>query len=344
MARTSKLDPYKDFIDQQLASNVWNAEVIFQQLKAQGYVGGATLVRDYIHPKRALRPSRKTVRFETEPGYQLQHDWGEIRTEVAGQMRTVSFAVNTLGYSRRFHVWASFSQDAEHTYESLVQSFHHFHGVPHSVLVDNQKAAVIKHGQDGQVVFNEGFQLLAKHYEFSCRACRPMRPRTKGKTERMVRYVKENFFARYRAFESLEHLNQLLVSWLITVADERCLRQFQQTPLERFEVESMALLPLPAIDFDTSYFESRQVGWDGFIDVRGNRYSVPEALCGQRVNVRIGLDGQLRVLDVNDQPILTHPLKDKTLGWQTEPLHHQGLWQQTLHVERRSLRVYEEVL
>src|SRR5690554_1381346 len=113
--RGSKLDPYKPIIDQLLADNVWNAEVIFQLIREQGYTGGVTIVRIYIQPKRALRPSKQTVRFETPPGFQLQHDWGEIETLVAGQRCKVSFAVNTLGYSRRFHAWAAVSQDAEHT-------------------------------------------------------------------------------------------------------------------------------------------------------------------------------------------------------------------------------------
>ena len=50
--------------------------------------------------------------------------------------------------------------------------------------------------------------------------------------------------------------------------------------------------PLPTVRYDTSYLEYRQVAWDGYIDVRGNRYSVPAALVGQRVAVRIGLDGR----------------------------------------------------
>jgi len=37
------------------------------------------------------------------------------------------------------------------------------------------------------------------------------------------------------------------------------------------------------------------VGWDGYIDVRGNRYSVPGELCGKTVTIRIGLDGELLV-------------------------------------------------
>ncbi len=51
------------------------------------------MLRYYIQPKRKVRPSKKTVRFETQPGYQLQHDWGEIEVEVAGQRCNVNFAV-----------------------------------------------------------------------------------------------------------------------------------------------------------------------------------------------------------------------------------------------------------
>jgi transposase len=56
--------------------------------------------------------------------------------------------------------------------------------------VDNQKAAVVRHDPEGKITFNTGFPALANHYGFIAKACRPMRPRIKGKTERMVGYVK----------------------------------------------------------------------------------------------------------------------------------------------------------
>ena len=71
------------------------------------------------------------------------------------------------------------------------------------------------------VRFCPGFLQLAGHYGFVPKACRPHRAQTKGKDERKVRYVKENFFRRYRTFESLPHLNQQLEQWLVAVADER---------------------------------------------------------------------------------------------------------------------------
>ncbi|MCW1975841.1 UNVERIFIED_ORG: transposase [Pantoea agglomerans] len=69
-----------------------------------GYTGGRSMLHYYIQPKRKMRPSKKTVRFETQPGYQLQHDWGEGEAEVAGQRCRVNFAVNTLGFSRRLRL------------------------------------------------------------------------------------------------------------------------------------------------------------------------------------------------------------------------------------------------
>ena len=65
---TSKLDPYKPTIDRLLGEGVWNAMVILREIKAEGYPGGMTILRQYVGPKRALRPSRATVRFEPIAG------------------------------------------------------------------------------------------------------------------------------------------------------------------------------------------------------------------------------------------------------------------------------------
>ena len=138
-AHQSKLDPYKPIIDNLLAEGVWNGRVMLQELKARGYTGGSTIIRDYMKPRRSLRPSKSTVRFETPPGHQMQHDWGEIITIVSGRPQKVFFNVNALGFSRRFHFWCTDSNDAEHTYEGIIRSLEYMGGVPKEVLVDNQR-------------------------------------------------------------------------------------------------------------------------------------------------------------------------------------------------------------
>jgi len=341
-AKTSKLEPYKPKIDRLLSEGVWNAMVILREIQAEGYSGSITILREYIVPKRALRPSRATVRFETQPGQQLQSDWGEVTVEMAGQSTKVHFIVNTLGYSRRFHFWCTDSEDAEHTYEGIVRSFEYLGGTTEEVLVDNQKSAVLEHPANGKPYFNERFVDLAGHCGFTPRACKPYRARTKGKDERMVGYVKGNFFVRYRSFESWAHLNQLAEQWLREEADQRLQGTVKEIVAERFLREQPALKPLPKLRYDTSYYESRRVAWDGYIDVRGNRYSVPAELVGQRVVVRIGLDGSLRVYQA-ETLVAMHTLRSRESGWSTVAVHHSQLWKDTLKVEARPLSAYEEM-
>jgi transposase len=339
--RGSRLDPYRAEIDRLLAEEVWNAVVIFRELQAKGYTGRLSILRAYIQPKRALRVRRATVRFETAPGRQLQCDWAEQRTRIAGEETTVHFLVNTLGFSRRFHFWCTHCEDAAHTYEGLIRSFEWFGGVPGEVLVDNQKATVLDHPRGGPARFHPRFVDLAGHYGFVPRACRPARAQTKGKDERMVGYIKHHFFVRYRAFESWAHLNQLAEQWLREEADERCQGTVQEIVAERFVREAPALRPLPATRYDTAYREFRQVSWDAYIDVRGRRYSVPGSLAGQTVQIRLTLDGALAVYD-GEQLVASHRVVAGDRSWVSVPAHHAALWAQTVAVEHRPLTVYEE--
>jgi transposase len=342
LARVSKLDPFKPQVDRLLGEGVWNAVVIFREIQEKGYPGEITILRHYIQPKRPLRESKATVRFETEAGEQMQSDWGEIFTVIGGRPRKVYFHVNTLGFSRRFHFWCTDCEDAEHTYEGMIRAFERFGGVPRQVLVDNQKTAVIEHRIGQKVKYNERFLDFSRYYGFRPRACRPYRAQTKGKDERMVGYVKHHFFVRYREFESFEHMNQLAEHWLDEEADPRVHGTLKEVVLERFHREVPHLGPLPRVRYDTSYREHRFAHWDGYIDVRGNRYSVPDEIRGSTVTVRIGLDGRLRVY-ADEIKVAEHRLRSASEGWVTVPSHHARLWQQTLRVERRELSVYEEV-
>ncbi len=341
----SKLDPYKGWIDRRLGEGAWNAMVLYREIQERGYTGEVTLLRDYIRPKRVLRPSsRRTVRFETEPGRQMQSDWGEIWTRIGGVATKVYFSVNTLGYSRRFHFWGTDSLDAEHTYEGIIRSFEWLGGTTLEVLVDNQKTAVITHRTGESPVFHPRFLDLASHYGFDPKACQPYRARTKGKDERMVGYVKANFFVRYPSFESLDHLNRLAERWLLEEADRRLHGTVREIVADRFDREAPELLPLPPVRFDTSYRETRHVAWDGYIEVRGNRYSVPADLCGQTVVVRIGLDDTFRVYDAAETLKTEHRIRPFDQGgWVTVAEHQNDLWKESFQVVPRDLSVYEEV-
>ena len=79
-SKPKKLDPYRDYIQQLLTT--WpdaSAVVIKQRLEARGYVGGITMVRDYLRTLRGSQQSPpKYIRFESPPGAQFQCDWGHF--------------------------------------------------------------------------------------------------------------------------------------------------------------------------------------------------------------------------------------------------------------------------
>ncbi len=160
----------------------------------------------------------------------------------------------------------------------------------------------------------------------------------------MVGYIKGHFFQRYRAFESLAHLNQQAELWLAEEADRRVHGTLREVVAARFAREAPQLQGLPALRFDTGYRYLRKVGWDGYIDLQGNRYSVPDSLCGQQVVVLLSLAGQVTVFDLAGQKMAEHRLTPAAAGWQSVPEHHRRLWQETLRVQARDLAVYEELV
>ena len=339
--RPSKLDPHKAQVDALLADGIWNAEVIFRHLQQAGYSGKLSILRDYIRPKRQLRPSAGTVRYETAPGYQLQHDWAERYIVLGGVRRKVYLAVNELGHSRALHVIAMERCDAEHTYEAIIQAFEAFGGVAATVLVDNQKSAVIQWAED-RPRFNRRFQELANHYGFAPKACRPRRAQTKGKVERMVHYVADNALAgREPRFDDWDDLNAHLQAWCQTVANRRFVRELGEAVLERFCREQPLLSDLPRQRFDTAYREQRVVSMDAYVSVGNVRYSVPGHLVGQRLSLRIQLDGWIELADLSGQVVARHRQSRGDQRVVTIAEHHAALWQQ-VRVQSRSLGYYAE--
>ena len=65
--RGSVLDPYRPLVDQLLAEGVWNAVVIWRELQAKGYAGGISILRDYLRPKRGLRPGGRRSASRRSP-------------------------------------------------------------------------------------------------------------------------------------------------------------------------------------------------------------------------------------------------------------------------------------
>lgn len=65
--RGSKLDPYKDTIHEYINMGIFNCEVIYERIKEEGYIGGKTILRDYVRQFRPSKHIQAVCRYETKP-------------------------------------------------------------------------------------------------------------------------------------------------------------------------------------------------------------------------------------------------------------------------------------
>ena len=79
-ARPSKLDPFKGYIESRLEEFDLPATVLLREIREQGYAGGITILKEFVHGKKADQVQQVIERFETRPGRQAQIDWGECGT------------------------------------------------------------------------------------------------------------------------------------------------------------------------------------------------------------------------------------------------------------------------
>ena len=138
-----------------------------------------------------------------------------------------------------------------------------------------------------------GYNFLdfANDIGFVPRVCRARRPQTKGKVERLVHYVKNNFMPG-RTFTDLRDLNQQALRWCNNV-NSRISQATGYTPLQLLPQEHLRELPSPEIR-DRYRYESRQVSRDGFVSYDGVRYGVPWEYSGKQVTVR-ALNGRIEI-------------------------------------------------
>jgi transposase len=303
--RGSQVDEYEATLQNYLSRYPdMSAVRLLEELRARGYKGGYTVLRQRVRQLRQQCPRPAVERFETGPGAQAQMDWAVYTIDFTQEgRRKVNLFSYVLGYSRRQYLHFTASQDMESTIREHVRAFEHLQGVAATCLYDNMKVVVARHEGD-EPVYNTRFLAFATHYGFRPVACRPRRPQTKGKVERPFYFVETNLLSG-REFRSLEHLNEVTAWWLAEVADVRVHRQTRRRPIDMHAEEVPHLIPLPERAYEVAEVVYRTVDVEGFISYAQNRYSVPWHYIGQVLSVRI-TDEELTVYDPRLEVLARH--------------------------------------
>jgi transposase len=323
--RASKLDPYKEYVKRRFLECGLSGVRLLEEITPMGYTGSVDVVCRYVKTLRpqAVAAQKATVRFETPPGRQGQADWaycGRFPDTSGGVVPIYAF-VFVLGFSRALYVRFTTSMDVPTLIDCHQRAFEYLGGWPSEILYDNMKQVKL-----GPNEWNPLFLDFANHYGFTPKTHRIRRPRTKGKVERMVFYVKDNFL-NGRAFAGLDDLNAQATHWLDNTANARVHATTSRKPADLLAQEG--LTPVQTVKAYKVYpTRTADVEAEGFVRIGGSRYSVPPAYVGRSVTVT--LRERKVIIRSGDLIIAEHDEADRPGSSVAAKEHLAELWKLSL--------------
>ena len=301
---------------------------IHQELKRKG-VTLQLLWAEYVetHGEKARRYSQFCHHYRQWRGRQRRsmrqvHRAGEkvfidycgptvtVVDRTTGECRQAQVFVAVLGASSYTFAEATWSQSLPDWIGSHQRMLRFIGGVPELLVPDNLKAAVTKADRYSPTI-NATYAELATHYQTAVLPARPYKPKDKAKAEAGVLLVERWILARLRhhTFFSLAELNRAIAELLPDLNG----RPFQgQTESRRslFEaIDRPALRALPSESYVYAEWRKAKPGIDYHLDIDKRFYSVPHALVGQVLEVRL-TDTAVEVMH-KGQRVAVHPRHGK---------------------------------
>jgi transposase len=285
--RPSKLDPFRDEIHRLLRSDPrLPGKRVRELLEEQGYVGGKTIVDDYLREVRPLflpRP-RTFQRTHYRAGALCQFDLWEPSHEIpvgSGQTRRGYVVVGCLPYSRAGAGSLVFSKEASDLLHGVSDCVAKLGALPEMLVWDREGAL---HAGEGRPT--EPFAAFCGELGVGWRILEARDPQSKGVVERLQGYL-ETSFERGRSFVGELDFQEQLDRWFVERANLRFHRTLRCRPLDRMAEELMLMRPLPERMPDVDRRLVTRVAPDPYLRVDTNDYSLDPSLVGRRVDVRV---------------------------------------------------------
>src|SRR2546429_4422447 len=189
----------------------------------------------------------------------------------------------------------------------LTEALRYFGGSPQRVMTDNTHVVVLR-GTGREMVPVPEMAAFAERFGFSFVAHERGDANRSARVERPFWFIERNFLAG-RTFSSWPDLNGQARQWCERV-NSTYKKHIRAVPRELFALEQRHLQPLPAWIPEVYRLHQRTVDVEGYVALHSNRYSVPVAWIGRRVEIRETKDKIEIQLDARN--IVTHRSEDHT--------------------------------
>lgn len=294
-AETTVLSGFTSVVDNMLMAGVDNSAVIFDQLDDLGYAGSLTTLKTYIASHKDLVPApRQQVapqgnrgrRYRTDPGEAFQMDWGFTWViDPNGKEYKVACFAMICHYCGKMYIEFFPNAKQENLFIGMIHAFYMM-GVPKYVLTDNMKSVVDRRDLEGHPVWNKDYESFMNTVGFMTKLCKPRHPFTKGKVERLVRFVKGNFLAG-RLFWNITDLNEQALRWC-DKHNAKYHKVIDDIPdfLHSSKCERLTFPLREDHEILLYLFPPRKISFDGFVSYESRRFGVPYRYIGQTARVR----------------------------------------------------------
>ena len=273
-ARKSKIDSLHPVIQELLSddtlqtfyykANLWrylveNHNLAISESNFRKYISNHQEFQQYFNKRHSTPKQTALLRFETEPGEQLQIDWKEdIRfTTSDGEIHSLNVFVGVLGYSRYSVYLLTLNRKQETLFHALDSLFEKLGGVPKTVISDNMKTIMDEartNYASGKI--NGKFDQFSKDYQFILKPCVAGRPSSKGKVETQMKLLDE--IHAYQGKLMLEELNEKIQQ--INLRKNMDIHSGTgKSTITLLNIEKDSLQPLPTKAIRSPYQRYRQL-------------------------------------------------------------------------------------
>lgn len=282
--RASRAEPRKDEIVELLAQCKGNLVRVHEELLAQGVsLSYPALTAFCRRHSIGHEPPRPAGHYDFGPGQEMQHDTSPHRAKIAGAEQRIETASLVLCYSRMlfFQCYPLFNRF--HCKVFLTDALTYLQGAAAVCMIDNTHL-VVASGTGREMVPAPEMAAFADRFGFVFRAHEKGDANRSARVERPFRFIEGNFLAG-RSFADFDDLNRQALDFCDRI-NAKTRRHLHGSARALFATERDRLRPLPAFVPEVYALHHRIVDTEGYVNLDRQRYSVPYALIGRRLELR----------------------------------------------------------
>jgi len=319
--RNSRYEEYVPLIRELFKECKGNAVRVAEELESRQQIKIPYQSLTWIMRKYEIRErkKRRAGQYHFKPGQEMQHDTSPHLVVINGKKMSTQCASLTLAFCRRIFIqyYPCFTRFECKVF--LKKAFEFMDGVCSRCMVDNTNV-IVAGGTGPDALIAPEMKYFGDMYGTRFEAHAVGDANRSARVERPFHFVENNFLPG-RTFVSWQDLNRQAIDWCRNTSDKKFKRALGMTPDEAYVIEKPYLIDLPAYQPPVYVAEHRVADVQGYVHLDTNRYSVPEALIGNSLEVQ---KHWLKVIvyDKNTKVAEHDRILDKRNTRTTLPGHH----------------------